>query len=270
MTIRNLPVLSLVITLICAGAWLFVTRTQAQDRNDNPWQAGGPHKVIEATARAVNVDDEASVRALTEGVFSFPHAFQGLPANIEDTIKQRLTQAEIQYLKTGHPGVKEADVANLVNLLADRLHLPDYAKTNVNQVRVLRMSMALSSPVFMGRGMSSPGAQIGESVAPEMSPLQATHVLATMLDQKIINPDYQMTPSEWDQTSHQRMIEKLHQADALKKSAQTTKTSHRLIARSNPRHTEMRQALSAGLSSLTVGDASVIADEAFKTLKLEQ
>src|SRR5205085_3497716 len=133
-------------------------------------------------------DNEASVRALTEDVFNYPHAYGRMPPSIESAVKDRLTQAEIAHLRGTRPGVKEEDVAKVVNMVVDRLHLPEYARTSVKQVRVLRMSLALASPSFMGRGMTEQNVNVGESVSPELSPLQATHLAAVLVDQKFLDP----------------------------------------------------------------------------------
>jgi hypothetical protein len=65
------------------------------------------------------------------------------------------------------------------------------------------------------------------------------------------------------------MVEQIKQIQALQKSAKSGQTTHHIITRQNPKHDEMRQALSDGLSSMTLGDGVSFADEALKTLKLE-
>jgi hypothetical protein len=55
------------------------------------------------------------------------------------------------------------------------------------------MSLALDSPAFMGRGMTSPNANIHDGINSGMSPLQAFHVGTVLVDQKISDPDFQVT-----------------------------------------------------------------------------
>ena len=269
MNVRNLSlIIALAVTSIGIAAWLFTARSHAQTTNNDPWQAGGPHKVIDNTARAVSIENEASVRALTEAVFNYPHTFGRMPSPVEIALKDKLTQAELNHLRGNRTGVREEDLANFLNTLADRFRLPDYARTNANQIRTLRMSLALNAPIFMGRKMTTPDANINDSINPEMTPLQAVHVASVMLDQKIINPDFQVTPTEWDQNFHQKLIERIQKADALRRSARTGQVTSQLIARNNPRHDEMRQALSTAFSSMTVSDGLALTDEALKTLKI--
>lgn len=226
--------------------------------------------MIDASARAVSSDNEASVRALTDDVFNYPHAYGRLPDSIASIIKDRLTNAEIAHLRGMRSGIKEAEVANVVNMVADRLHLPEYAKTTAKQVRVLRMSLALASPIFMGRGMTEQNVEVGESINPELSPLQATHLAAVMLDQKFLDPDYQVTASEWEQGFQQKQIEKLKRQQALAKSTDPTKFKYMIGSTQNPKRTEMRQAFSNGVSALGTADALEIMDSAFTSLGMRQ
>lgn len=254
------------VTVIATVLWQLVPRIHAQQGNTMVWQ--NPAKVIDEKARALNPDDSNSVQGLADAVFSYPHVLGRLPMDMENAVKARAIDAETKFLKGNRPGVQEEDVAKAVNLFADRLRLPDYARTSPKQVRALRMSLVVDSPMFMGRGMARPSASVGDSISSEMSPLQALHVAMVMINQKTINPDFQVTPEEWDRGKHTAMVEQIKQIQALQKSAKSGQTTHHIITRQNPKHDEMRQALSDGLSSMTLGDGVSFADEALKTLKL--
>lgn len=269
MNIRLLAVLATA-ALIAAASWLLAAKVHAQERGADPWQRGGPHKVIDAGARVVSGDDEASVRTLTEDVFNYPHPYGRLPGSLEIVVKDRLTQAEMDYLRGKRPGVKEEDIVRVVNLVADRLHLPEYAKTSQKQVRLLRMSMTLASPVFMGRGMTEQNVNVGDSISPELSPLQAAHLAAVMLDQKFMDPDYQAAPGEWEQTFQQKQIEKLKRQQSLSKSSAAANSKYMIGAIQNPKRTEMRQAFSNGLSTLGPSDALDLIDSVFASFGMKR
>jgi hypothetical protein len=234
----------------------------------NPWEPGGPGKIIDAAARSVNARDDASVRALTEAVFSYPHVFSETLAPIQDMVKAKVTQAELLHLQGTRPGVTEEDVSKLVNTMAGRLKLPDYARTTQSHVRVIRTGLALDSPAFMGRGMTRSDARVGDSINPDMSPLQALHVAAVLVDQKFINPDFQVSAVEWDSHVRQKALERIRQAEARKKNPAPTR--HSIGVRNNPKHDEMRQAFVNGVSSMSDADGLNIATEVLKTLKLDQ
>lgn len=271
MNIRQFSVMLIALVVIAIGAWLFAARIHAQGPTTDVWALGGPHKVLDLRARAVNGNDETSVRALTENVFTvYPHAFGRMPADLEGVLKDRLTQAEVDHLRGIRPGVKEADVATVVNMMAERLHLPEYAKTSAKQVRTLRMSLTLASPAFMGRGMTEANGKFSDSINPEMSPLQASHLTAVLLDQKFMDPDYQVTPAEWDEKFHEKEIARLERQDTLRRSSDPRKPAKYMIgARVNPKRDEMRQAFSAGVANLSAGDAMDMMNSALTTFGIQ-
>jgi hypothetical protein len=270
--VRNLSlILVLAVVSIAIAAWLFTARTHAQTRNNDPWQVGGPNKVIDSAARELSPENETSVRTLTEAVFStYPHVFGQIPAPFDSGIKDALTHAELAHLQGSRPGVSEQDVANLVNMWADRLHLPQYAKTSAKQVRVLRMSLAVASPVFMGRNIADPGSNSAQ-INPELSPLQAIHLTSVLLDQKFLDPDYQVTPEEWERTFQQKQVEKIQRQAALAKAATTSGQPgvYLIAAHSNPKLDEMRQAFDNGITALSTADTSDLVNSSLRTLGID-
>jgi hypothetical protein len=267
MTIRSVPfifILALALAIFAVAGWLFTARTHAQERTSDPWQVGGPHKVVDNAARAVTPDDETSVRALTETIFSYPHAYGRMPTEFESTVKDSLTQAEIQHLRGNRPGVKEGDVAKLVNQWVDKLHLPEYAKTSAKQVRVLRMSLAAASPAFMGRNLTDPNTSATNTISPEMSLLQAVHLATVLLDQKFLDPDYQLTPEEWEGTFQKRQVEKLQRQQELMRAVKPGQ--YMIGTRSNPKMDKMRQSFTNGISNLGTADASDLVKSSLETV----
>ncbi len=101
-----------------------------------------------------------------------------MPEAVENAIKDRVTRAEVSYEMGISPAVEEQDIVDLLNSVAQRLGAPEYALTNLSQVRSARMRLALSEPKFMGTGIARPGAAIGEKINSSMSPLQAVHLVA--------------------------------------------------------------------------------------------
>jgi len=252
------------------AAWLFAARTHAQERTPNIWDRGGPFKVLDDAARSATRDVEAAVRALTEDVFTvYPHSFGRMPAAVESIVKDRLTKAQIDHMRGARPGVREEDVANVVNMVAERLHLPEYAKTSAKQVRALRMLIAVESPVFMGRGMADAGGKLRDTINPEMSPLQATHLAAVLLDQKFMDPDYQFGPVEWEQNSQQRQTERLKWLETLRQARAQNPGKSFLFSRNNPKHDEMLRAFDNGVANLGMADAIDMMNSAFTSFGIE-
>ena len=255
----------------CATAVLLCFKlftVRAQEPSQPVWQ--NPGKRIDAKAAVLNSNDEASVRAVADEIFNYPHAFGRMPSDIESSIKVGLVRAEIAYRQGRRPGVREEDVVRLVNQVGDALGLPSYARTTKKQVRTIRMSLMLESPVFMAKGAVRPDMHVGDSISPEMSVLQAAHLAQVVLDQKFINPDFQATPEDWDLHFHEQAVERIRQAEELRKMSATNKTSHRIFARINPKRAEMDQAFFSGVSSLGSGGALSLLDSAMKTFRIDQ
>jgi hypothetical protein len=150
-----------------------------------------------------------------------------------------------------------------MNSLAETLRLPDYAKTTPVQIRVLRMALLTQSPHFMGRGLVREGMRTGETIGEEMSPLQAMHLFLFMVDQKILNPEYQDLASD-PAVLHQERIKEFQRIQ--RESAPTAK--HILLRNSNPKGVEMREAISSGFESMSMKDASDLLNETLSKLNL--
>ena len=239
--------------LCCAVLSFFGVKVLAQSQTTS--QQNRDHfKVLDDAARQAVPEDENSIRVLANAVFDAPHVYPHLPADIESVAKNQLVQAEKAYMQKSGPGIQEQAVVNAINTLADKLALPDYAKTSALQVRVTRMRGAVGAPIFMGKGMTQPGAKIGDTISAEMSPLQAAYLTAVIIDQKFINPEYQMPPNEWDQGFQ-----------ALSQTSGAPKTAG-IEAGVNHKRRELDNAVVKGFSSLSASDASDLIEQTFSNL----
>ena len=88
------------------------------------------------------------------------------------------------------------------------------------------MSLMLESPQFMASRSVRPDMRTGESISSEMSVLQAAHITQVLLDQKFINPDFQVDPANWDQQFHRKMVERIKQAEAVPQAESAKLTHH--------------------------------------------
>jgi|ERR1017187_717365 hypothetical protein len=241
---RLLTTLTAVIILGCAAQ--SVPAQIAQD----------PSRGLETAAKLAASGNVATVSALADQVLNFPHRLW-LPAEAQAVLKQRLVPAEIAYWQ-GAPGTKETDIVSLINLMCDRLALPAFAKTSPKQVRTLRMQMFSCTPTFIGRGMSTPPMSAGPAIGPRLSPLQAVHLIGTLIDQKFANPAYQVAPAEWDQSDLQTLR-------ARQREAQIS----RIEATSVACRRELETSVSTGLSQMSVTDGLSLLYEALSVLQID-
>ena len=213
-----------------------------------PWEES-----IERAASAAKLDDPTSIRALADEVFRYPQSHR-LDPNLGASAKDRLFQAEMAFRQGRGPGVQEQNIVETVNMLATRFGAPDYAKTNAAQVRHFRMALALSEPKFMGTGMVPPGTKVGDSISDTLSPLQAAHLTAAFVEQKQINPRYQVPLEQW-------------KPFALPTRAQPSRAQDYTASVSvNPKLDEMQRVISAGAASLSPQDGQQLLEDVFVSL----
>lgn len=265
--------LGLIVIALCLTMMsLHIEKTHAQNQTpgvqpmNTQQQYRGPYDDLNDAASQVVPEDENSIRVLANAVFDFPHSYPHMPADIEATAKDRLIQAEKAYMQKRGPGVQEHAVVNTINTLAEKFAVPEYAKTSALQVRYIRMTAALGAPNFMGQGVARPGTKIGDSIGTEMSPIQAAHLMAVVIDQKFINPDFQVPPDEWDR-GFQGLSDKL-QAEQDAQASGAPRTA-RLRVRVNSNRQSLNDTVWKGLSSLSANDGSDLVKQMFTNLGIQ-
>lgn len=186
-------------------------------------------------------------------LFKDTRFYPRMPAAVEAVVKDRLSRAETEYRQGRRPGVREQSIADAFNMLAAEFNAPDYFFTSQRQVRFERMQMALSFSKFMEID------EINESVAPEMSPLQAAYVMKALTELKLVAPEYQIQPVQWDQ-SYQQMMANLQRAQQSRRRLeelrkQGVQFQGRLRSESRPtKYKELYDILSQRVSFLSPSD----------------
>jgi hypothetical protein len=227
----------------------------------SPWQK------IEERAKLENPSDGNSVRALVDEIFDSPHSFGEIPPVMDTIIKERLTQAEMNYKLGRGPGVEVADLVRFVNTLADKFQLPDYARTTPHQAEVLRFGAEISMPIFMGLQSTQQVDKTVPADSPKMSPAQATYLLLDIVEAKLWSPDYQLPPDEWEKTQYGPMMEKLTKYKELKESGQLSKLATKAVATlSSSQSGDLRTAVSKGISQMSLTDGLDLVDQAFEAV----
>jgi hypothetical protein len=215
----------------------------------SPWQK------LNEQAKLENPTDGNSVRALMDEILDFPSSFGRIPPIMREIVEQRLVQAEINYKLGRNPGIPEKSVVQIVNTLAEKFRLSDSARTSLHQVDVLRFGMELSSPAFMTPASSQKEETSVDPNPADLSPAQATHILLVLIGQKVMNPDYQLPPDEWEKTQYQPAMDKMLKYKELRDSGQLGKTvTHGALVSFSSSHDLRTQISSAVLQmSLTEG-----------------
>jgi len=170
---------------------------------------------VDRAARNAANGDEAAVRTLVNEVF----ADNGIDEKIVATagaVPDRLVAAEIAFQKGKTAGIGEGSVVNAINQLALRFNAPEYAFTDVKELRRLRLKMLTVYPGLIGRGSAATRDDTKHHFDAGMSPVEAFHVTATLVFQKLTNPEFQFSRKEIDSAPQQdeSSLSKLSQAVA--------------------------------------------------------
>jgi hypothetical protein len=227
---------------------------------------------INSRAHAAKGGDERAVRDLTDDVVeSFTPS--EVPAFTKEMMKDRLARAEISYRQGKQKGISERDVTKTVNQLADQFGAPEYGKTNSGQVRALRVSMMSGIPNLISPG--TPKIKAGRASLSDMSPAEAVSVTLLMVDQKMHNEAYQVTPQEFAENLRQKHREQWEAQRAEKSNNGQGHNAEgpRLItgntSDSKSKRDEMRDAITRGSKNMKAEKLMSLADKTLDKLGIE-
>jgi hypothetical protein len=235
--------------------WLCLSDSALVGAQSNP-QPPHPLEAINQKAkiaRTGNVADaEDYVREVIK-VAGFENELQGFTLT---AIKDRVGRAESRYRQGHAPGVPEAKIVRTVNGLVRKFSLPAYAKTYNHEVRRLRLGLLQNFPqVIAQKSQSTQPPSAGAAIDSQMSPAEAVFVLAMMLQQKLANPEFQLTYTEqvdrWAQAHNHSPQNNPHATD-------------------QDRGREIREALNRAAASASMSDALQLSNLTLNTLGIEQ
>jgi hypothetical protein len=131
---------------------------------------------------AQNADPEA-VRELTDAVVEF-NGTAGAPQALLNQFEERLVQAELNYRTHNNNGIPSENIVQAANNLARKVNAPDYAKTDIGEVKLLRDASRAEMPHFISPESRS------------LSPLEAAYLVHLLIYQKLLNETFLLTPTE--------------------------------------------------------------------------
>lgn len=139
---------------------------------------------------------QAAISDLVNTIF-IENGVGDLDSNLAATLKDRIVQAEMNGQT-----VSETQVVQAVNWLAGELSAPAYAQTSQLQMRVSRVDLNKYMPnLFVDKdsqGNQTVNRQVNSELSGQISASQATCLLLIIIQQKMLNQDFQMTPTEWE------------------------------------------------------------------------
>jgi len=249
----SLPMV-IALTLLCTH----VCRAQAS--REAPIRAVSHQSIERIAATAAKTNDYRDTQSLVDEVLRFQHAFR-IPDAVRPYLSGRLTEAQYSHVTAARAGVREKDLSRIFNTLVEKFGLPSYAFTSELQVHAIRMSLILSEPTFMGAGVTTGRMKIGDRINDRLSPLQAMHLLAVLADQKLLNPTFQVEPSEWDQQKHESFMKSLAPSPSADPSGAGPSTTSQLVLTQNSKKAELTKAVSDHALSMSTIDGLSLMDD---------
>ncbi len=180
--------------------------------------------------------DEESIEKLYDSILASV-SFNKFRLPVDAPIKNRLIRSELKFREGKHKRISEHDLVKAFNNVAEKLALPEYAKTYRAQVRMLRINTMSIIPTLIGKVDRNPNhaadRKIGAAIPSEMSPAESICIATILFQQKLYSDLYQSTPNE-----HKEKVSKLIEN---KKGRQQGPATFGVL--DNQRHDEMRNRL---------------------------
>jgi len=249
--------LGLMIVLGVGLLWLSKGNTTQAESASNSLH---PFDAINQKAKNARAGNRADAEELVGEVIHISDTENVLGGFTASSIKERVGRNESRYRLGQAQGIPEGKIVRTINGLAKKLNLPDYARTNSYEVRKLRLSLLPNFPQLINqKTQGSQPSTVGTKLDPQMSPAEAVFVLAMMIQQKMVNDEYQLTNSE--RLSKWKEAHNHHPKKPKKDDSQNPASN---------RNSEMRRALEIGANSTSISDALQLSNITLNTLGIEQ
>jgi hypothetical protein len=149
---------------------------------------------LEQKARAARDNDPHAIRALTDEIFN-----GSVLARAAESLRDRVARCELAFRQGTQRPIQETDFVETVNQYARAFNAPSFAHTNRSQLQTLRGYRRRFVPDFV-----EPVGPREHGLAVSMSPAEAVHIALNLGTRKLIDPEYQVVPDEWDKRAHAR------------------------------------------------------------------
>lgn len=165
-----------------------------------PTQSKNPLRDLDEKAKGARGGDLNSISELADDIIT-QYGFLESDASAKEAVKERLVGAEIRFQREGIGGIPEENVALMINSLAAEFGAPDFMKTDVQQVRHIRIARMAYLPNLINQRVAGrvKGSQetTRSSVSSELSPLEATYIAMDLIYQKLNLEEFQVSPREF-------------------------------------------------------------------------
>jgi hypothetical protein len=264
---KRIVLLSIILTSTLAiGAFWLMTISPVLGQTDAQPNAIGDELGfirMNKEAKAARGGEESSIRELSDSIFR-TFGVNTEQMGMANPFEERLIRAQVNFQKGASKGVSEINVVRMVNGLAKKFGAPNYAKTDMGEVRNLRMGMLSYVPDLLYGEGKRPKKEVGASIDSVMSPLEAAYVTVLLLKQKQYNEEYQRTPKERAAAFHKKHKGKQGMAVAQETERQL------ILDKGSPRKTEMAQVIARGFSTKSPSELMDLAHKSLDVLGIDR
>lgn len=163
-------------------------------------QSKNPLRDLDEKAKGARGGDLKSIDELANHIIT-QYGFFEYHDSAKEAIKERLVSAEVRFQRERIGGIPEGNVARMINSLAAELGAPDFMKTDVQQVRHMRMARMAYLPNLINQRVARLGevsqASTHPSVSSVLSPLEAMYIAMDLIYQKLNLEEFQVSPREF-------------------------------------------------------------------------
>jgi hypothetical protein len=220
MKMRRSMLSVVVVTAMVGTIWLAAAQTTKSTNPSTTVRPRATWERVDDAARNLNGADPTRIRDLLNEVFA-DHGIDERIVATSGSVPDRLVAAEATFQSGKADGIPEEKVVAAVNQLAQRFNAPQYAYTDLKEVRRLRMKMVTVYPNLIGRGSSATRDDSKPHFERTLSPVEAFHITSTLVFQKIFNPEFQFSRQELDGVQQAKAVDTAALADRVGKGERT-------------------------------------------------
>jgi hypothetical protein len=187
---------TMVVVLAVASPTLFASHAALQ-----PKATGGPvrpvpknqFELLNEQASAARGNSESEIGKLVDRIFD---RFAGVPIPSGGSIRKRVYDAELAFRHQQHPPITEGQLVRAINGAVGSISAPPWARTNLDQLHIIREFMHPMLPQLVG---TTPSGKGPFGISEKMSPAEAVFLCFSLMNGKVWDQDYRMPPEEWVQ-----------------------------------------------------------------------
>lgn len=187
--------LFLIVSVCLVGA-IFVFLMNRQTEKTQASGSNDMFREINSSALSAQSGQQTDIGNLVDTIFA-QNGVDQLDPNLVASLKDRIVRAQMNGQT-----VSEAQVVQALNWLADEFSAPTYARTSLLQTRGLKLvGNELMPNLFVdqdNQGNISVNKTISGEPLSNMPATQAVTLLVLLIEQKVLNANFQKDPDQWD------------------------------------------------------------------------